>query len=351
MDLTLAAIVIMGGWVVAMVVAGTLMSLRPGGVAIRFAPGGESPAALTGDREEILLGGDAEVLGNVRGTVRAVQIRPDNRRLLALEVASGPGLDGRPVPADAILSADGRLVRLAEAALESPDGSGLEAATLHRDMPVRGTDGKRLGLLRLVCYERASKTVTALVVAGRGKPSLRLLPIEHVREAGPNGIVTDLPGRDWAKLPAFATDWEIKQALTEQLMADATLRDIQRSVSIDVQDQVVTLRGYVADQSQAERVAQITRSFPGVMQVDRKIITDDDMAGAVNSALQSDAITRSANVQVSAHHGTVDITGIAQDAASVRKIETLASRVPGVQVVHNMVAIRKPAPVTTSPQK
>lgn len=343
MDLTFAAVVIMGGWVVAMVVAGTVMSIRPGGVAIGFAPGGGPAAGFTGDRDEILLGGDAEVLGNVRGTVRAVQIRPDNRRLVALELTVGPGLDAHPVPAEAILSADGRLVRLAEAPTESLDGSLPEAATFHRDMPVRGTDGKRLGLLRLICYDRASQTVTALVVAGRGNPSLRLLPMERVREAGPNGILTDLPSRDWAKLPAFATDWEIKQSFTEQLVADPTLRDVQRSVAVDVHDQVMTLRGYAADQSQAERVAQIARSIPGVMRVDRKLITDDDMAGAVTEALRADPATKAANVNVTAHHGTVDITGVAPDLASARKIETVAGRVTGVQVVHNMVSARPAA--------
>ena len=345
MDLTLAAIVIMGGWVVAIVVAGTVMSVKPGGVAIGFAPAGGQAAGSTGDRDEILLGGDAEVLGNVRGTVRAAQVRPDNRRLVALELAAGPGLEGHPVPAEAILSADGRLVRLAQGATESLDGSGPEAATFHRDMPVRGTDGKRLGLLRLICYEEASKTVTALVVAGRGNPSLRLLPMERVREAGPNGILTDLQGRDWAKLPAFATDWEIKESFTEQLLADPTLRDVQRSVAVAVRDQVLTLRGYAADQSQAERVAQIARSIPGVMQVDRKLITDDDMARAVSEALRADPATKAANVDVVAHHGTVDITGVAPDLASARKIETVAGRVAGVQVVHNMVSAR-PAPAS-----
>jgi osmotically-inducible protein OsmY len=213
-------------------------------------------------------------------------------------------------------------------------------------MAVRSADGKRLGRLRLVCFDRASGTVTGLVVAGRGKPELRLLPIERVREAGPNGIITDLPAGDWAKLAAFATDWDIKQAFTEQLMADPTLRDVQRSVSIDVQDQVVTLRGYVADQSEAERVARIIRSVPGVLQVDRKLITDDAMARAVTDAIRSDPVTKAADVQVSAHHGTVDISGVAPDPTAARRIDAVASRVPGVQVVHNMVGIRKGAPLT-----
>src|SRR5260370_25297089 len=104
MDLTLAAIVIMGGWVVAMVAAGLVMALRPGGAAVRFAPARAPGAGLTGRREEILLGGDAEVLGNVRGTVRAVQLHPENRRLPDLELATGIGLEEQQVPAGGVLA-------------------------------------------------------------------------------------------------------------------------------------------------------------------------------------------------------------------------------------------------------
>lgn len=343
MNLTLAAIIIMGGWVVVIAAAGLVMSLRPGGVAIPFVPAGAPPSRATGHRDEILLGGDAEVLGNVRGTVQAVQIRPDNRRLLAVELAAGPGFDPRPVLAGAILSADGRVVRLAEVATDSPDGSVPGGATLRRDMRVRSADGKRLGLLRLVCFDRASGTVTALVVAGRGTPGLRTLPIDRVREAGPGGILTDLPKDGWAKLPPFATDWEIKQALMEKLGADPGLRAAQRSITIDVQDQVVTVRGYAADSDQVEQVAGMIRSVPGVLQVDRKLITDEDLGRAVTDALRRNPATSAAQVQVAAHLGTVDITGVAPDAATARQIESVARQVPGVQVVHITVSTRKPA--------
>ena len=346
MNLTLAAIIIMGGWVVAIVAAGLVMSLRPGGVAIRFAPAASPMAGLTGRREEILLGGDAEVLGNVRGTVRAVQLRPESRRLHDLELATGLGFGEEQVPADAILSADGRVVRLAEAWTESPDGSGPEAATLRRGMAVKSVDGKRLGRLRLVCFDRASGTVTALVIAGRGMPSLRTLPIDRVREAGPDGIVTELPSEDLAKLPPFATDWQIKQAFMEKVGADPNLQALQRSINIDVQDQVVTVRGYVADSDQVEQVARLIRSVPGVLQVDRKLITDEDLTRAVTDAVRRDPPTSAAQVWVTAHLGTVDITGVAPDAATMRRIESVASQVPGVQVVHNMVSIPKAARVT-----
>jgi len=346
MDLTFAAIIIMSGWVVAMVAAGLVMTLRPGGVAIRFAPAGAPATGFTGRRDEILLGGDAEVLGNVRGTVAAVQLRPENRRLQDLELATGLGLEERQVPAGAILSADGQVVRLAEAWSESPDGSGAAAASLRRDMAVKSADGKRLGRLRLVCFDRASGTVTALVIAGRGPASLRLVPIDRVREAGPNGIVTDLPSGDWVKLAPFATDWDITQAITDQLMADPVLRAVQRSITIDVQDQVVTVAGYVANQSEAEQVARVIRSAPGVLQVDRKLITDDDLARAVTDAIRSDPSIRAVDVHVTGHQGTVDITGAAPDPAAARRIESVASHVPGVQVVHNLVSIRRAAPLS-----
>jgi osmotically-inducible protein OsmY/sporulation protein YlmC with PRC-barrel domain len=347
MSLTLAAIIIMGGWVVVIVAAGLVMSLRPGGVAIRFAPAGVPPSGLAGRREEILLGGDVEILGNVRGTVRAVQLRPENRRLQDLELATGFGFGERDVPADAILSADGRVVRLAEAWTESPDGSGGEAATFRRNMLVRSADGKRLGRLQLVCFDRASGTVTALVVAGKGTPSLRTLPVDRVREAGPEGIVTDLPSSDWAKLPPFATDWEIRQAVIDKLGADPDLRAVQRSISIDVQDQVVAVRGYVANLDQVEQVARLIRSVPGVLQVNRKLLTDEDLTRAVTDAIRRDPATSSAQVQVIAHLGTVDITGVAPNAATARRIELVASQVPGVQVLHNVVSIGNATPMAS----
>jgi osmotically-inducible protein OsmY len=346
MDLTFAAIVIMSGWVVAMVGAGLVMVLRPGGVRVRLAAAGAVTGTPTGRRDEILLGGDAEVLGNVRGRVEAVRLRPDSRELQSIELTTGLGLETQLVPATAILAADGRTLRLAESWTESPDGSDAQALTLRRDVAAKAADGKRLGRLRLVCFDPATGRVTALVVDGRGTPSLRLLPIERVREAGPDGIFTDVRSGDWTKLQPFATDSEIKQTLMEQLTTDPKLRTVQRSISIDVQDQVVTLRGYVTDDAETEKVAQLIRSVPGVLQIDRKLITDDDLSSGVTEAIRRDTVASAARVQVKAHDGTVDITGEAPNRATARAVERVAGQVPGVQVVHNTVAVTKQAVAT-----
>ena len=155
--------------------------------------------------------------------------------------------------------------------------------------------------------------------------------------------MTDLKAADWTKLPPFATDSEIKQAITEQLMADPQVRGVQRSITVDVRDQVVTLDGYVMDQSEVEDVARIIRSVPGVLQVDRRLVTDADLARAVTEAIARDRVASAGRLSVSAHYGTVDITGEVPDRTTARAIETVAGQVPGVQVLHNMVAVSKSA--------
>ena len=343
MDLTFFAILIMGGWVVAIAAAGLVMVLRPGGAAVRLTAAGGPERAPTGPRDEILLGGDVDVLGNVLGTVEAVQLGPESRELQSIQLATGLGLESQVVPATAILSADGRVVRLAETWIESPDGSDAKAATLRRDMAVKGTDGKRLGRLQLVCFDPSSRGVTALVIAGRGTPSQRVVPMDRVREVGPDGVSAELRSGDWVKLQPFATDWEIKQAVMDQLAADPRLRTALRSITVDVEDQVVTLRGYAADTAQTEEVARLVRLVPGVLQIDRKLITDEDLSRAVTEAIWRDPATSAARVQVTAHEGTVDISGEAPDRATARAVDRMASQVPGVQVVHNTVSVRKPA--------
>ena len=343
MTLTLAAIIIMGGWVVAIVAAGLLLSLRPGGVPVRLAPAG-SPGGLTGRRDEILLGGDAEVFGNVRGRVQAVRLRPESRELQDVELAGDFGLGTQPVPATAILSADGQVLRLAQAWPEPPiDAPDTGRLTLRHNMTVVSAEGKGLGKLRLVCFEPASRRVTALVVAGRRTPARRLLPIDRVKEAGPDRIITDLKVSDWTSLPPFATDWEIRQAVLERLTADSELQALQRSLRIEVVDQEVRLEGYVANRAQADRVTQLVRAVPEVLNLDVDLVTDDGLARAVTDAIGRDPVTSAAIVQVSTHHGTVDITGEAPDRATARAIERVAGQVPGVQGVHNMVGLRSPA--------
>ena len=338
MDLTLAAIIIMGGWVIAIAAAGLVMVLRPGSAAVRFAPAAAAGPGSTGRRDEILLGGVAEVFGNFRGRVRGVQLRPDSRQLEDVALASG--LEEDQVPATAILSGDGQVLQLADGWPDSaPDLPPTEAATLRENATVMSADCKRLGKLRLVCFDETSRAVTGLVIAGRGTPSRRLLAIDRIIAAGSDRITTTVKAAEWSTLQPFATDWEIRQSLLQQLTGDPTLQALTRALSIDVQDQRVRLRGYATDDAQAQRVAQAVRSVPEVAELDLGLVTDDGLARAVRETLAGDPGTSAARVQVTAHFGTVDIAGDVPDRTTARAIDRVAGQVSGVQVLHNMVAI------------
>src|SRR5438552_1504862 len=332
----------MGGWVIAIAAAGLVMVLRPGSAAVRFAPAAAAGPGSTGRRDEILLGGVAEVFGNFRGRVRGVQLRPDNRQLEDVALASG--LEEDQVPATAIISADGQVLQLAdswsELTADGPaDGPAAEAATLRENATVMSADGKRLGKLRLVCFDETSRAVTGLVIAGRGTPSRRLLPINRVISASPDRITTTVKAAEWSTLQPFATDWEIRQSLLQQLTGDPTLQALTRALSIDAQDQRVRLRGYATDDAQAQRVAQAVRSVPEVAELDLGLVTDDGLARAVRESLAGDPATSAARVHVTAHFGTVDIAGDVPDRTTARAIDRVAGQVSGVQVLHNMVAI------------
>jgi osmotically-inducible protein OsmY len=320
------------------------MTLRPGGSTVRFA--GATAPATEGRRDEILLGGEADALGNPRGSVQAVRLDPTTLKLEGLELASGFGLlDHQDLPATAIVAADGQRVSLDQAVADQRIDA-TKGVELRGNMPVIAADGKRLGKLRLVCFDRESETVTALVVlGGRTGPIARLVPIGRVREVGARGIMTDLTASEWTALPAFATDAELREAVLQRLQSDLELQPFQRSLMVDVRDQIVRLRGFVGSRAGAERAQQLTQSVPGVLRVVSALVGDDDLAAAVSEALRRDPGTSAAQVQVSSRLGTVEILGEAPDRATTTKIETVAGRVPGVQAVHNMVIVRRePAP-------
>jgi osmotically-inducible protein OsmY len=344
MDLTFAAIVIMGGWVIGIIAAGLVIALRPGGAAVRLRVTATSEPA--GEREEILLGGEAEVMGNPQGRVQAVRLRPNSWQIQDLELGDSIGLlEGPHVPADAIIAADGRVVELADGWNGAPADEPVDGAIrLSARMTVSDVQGKRLGNLRLVCFDQDSRVVTSLVVERRGgATALRLLPVEQVADIGPDGIATDLKKAHWSSLDAFATDWDLRQAIVDRIAGDPALRAVRRSITVDVHDQRVRLGGYVATQDQIERAAQLARTVPGVLAIERAIVSDEDLAAAVTRAIAQDPRTAAAHVRVTSYFGVVDISGEAPDPATARRIDEVARRIPGVQGVHNMVGVRSVA--------
>ena len=91
MDLNTAAVIFMGGYVLVIVVAGLILSLRPGGGTVPLNLSGPSGPGGGGGRS-ILLGGDLEAMGNFRGRVESVLVASRGGRLEAITLASAGGM-------------------------------------------------------------------------------------------------------------------------------------------------------------------------------------------------------------------------------------------------------------------
>ncbi len=342
MDLNLAAVVFMGGFVLAIVGAALVLAFRPGGATVTISAASRPAPESAGRRDEILLGGETDALGTPSGRVQAVLVQPATLAIQALAVSRGVGLlEDQFVPADAILAADGQTVYLAETWTPAPAEVATGAVPLRHGAAVISADRKRLGTLQVVCFDRESKVVTALAVAGRrGRNPLRLVPVERVQRAGPNRIVTVVRAAEWATLQPYASDRTIRQAVLDELAGDPVLKPFLPSLGAEVRDQQVRLRGYVSERAQAERAAQLAAAVPGVLHVDQQIVSDDDLARAVSQAIGQDPATAAARVQVRSRFGRVEIGGLAPDPQTVRAIEDVAIRVPGVQAVHNLTMVQ-----------
>jgi len=337
MDLNLAAVFFMGGYVVVIVAAGLILSLRPGaGVRPLVAPHASAGAG----GQAILLGGDVEALGNFRGHVQSVELDRTGR-LVAIVLGSGGGLiEGGRVPAGAIVSSDGQVLQIAEPWAEPPSDGSANLITLQRNAALVSVEGKRRGRLRMVSVDQDAGLVTGLIVAGGGRDRRTLLvPIDRVTAAGSERVVTNLKAGEWATLQVFATDDEIKNAVLERLAQDPSTQPFVRSLTVDVEDQRVRLRGYVRTQAQAEQAAAVARSVPGVVAVERGIRTDDDLARDVREAISRDLGASAANLDVRSEFGRVDIVGRVRDAQALRRIDAAARQVPGVLVMHNLATV------------
>ncbi|MDQ6883634.1 MAG: BON domain-containing protein [Candidatus Dormibacteraeota bacterium] len=337
MDLNLAAVIFMGGYVVVIVAAGLILSLRPGaGVTPLDAIDG----VVGGCGRVIVLGGDVEALGNFRGNVRAVELAPTGR-LVAIMLGSGGGLiEGGRVPASAILSSDGQVLQISEPSAEPPSDGSANLITLQPNAAVVSLEGKRLGRLRMICVDRGAGLVTGLIAAGGARHGRTVrVPIGRVKAAGPERVVTNLRADEWASLQDFATDQAIRQAVLQRLAEDPATEPFVRSLTVLVEDQRVMLGGYVRTPTESEQAAAVARSVPGVVAVERATRTDEDLVRAVRDAISRDLGASANSLDVRSEFGQIDILGRVRDRQALRRIEAAVKAVPGVLVMHNFATV------------
>lgn len=288
----------------------------------------------------ILLGGDVEALGNFRGRVQSVELERTGR-LVAIVLGSGGGLiEGGRVPVGAIASSDGQVLQIAEPWAEPASDGSASLISLQRNAALVSHAGKRLGRLRMICFDREAALVTGLIVAGGGRIGRTVLvPIDRVTAAGPERVVTNLKADEWASLQVYASDRAIKDAVLNRLAEDPATRPFVRSLIVEVEDQRVKLRGFVRTQAEAEQAAAVARSVPGVLAVERGIRSDEDLVRAIRDAISRNLGASATDLDVRSEFGQVDIAGQVLDRQALRRIDAVVNAVPGVLVMHNLATV------------
>jgi hypothetical protein len=104
-----------------------------------------------------------------------------------------------------------------------------------------------------------------------------------------------------------------------------------------VRDGVVILSGYVSTAANKRRAERAARNVPGVLEVENRIVIDEEVVAAVAAALGRDERTRGKHIFVSARHGVVALNGDTDSAEARATAEEVAAGVPQVRGIVNYI--------------
>jgi osmotically-inducible protein OsmY len=140
-------------------------------------------------------------------------------------------------------------------------------------------------------------------------------------------------------------DQAIVEAIGQALWGDARLRTLDDGdISADVHCGMVVLRGHTTGPENTLRAERATRTVPGVLGVENRIVTDGALAMLVAQALALDESTRGKLVYVHARHGVIYLSSAAGSADLRAAAEACAARIPLVRGIVNDIPAPDMAP-------
>ncbi len=133
----------------------------------------------------------------------------------------------------------------------------------------------------------------------------------------------------------------LSAAVHNALAQSTPLRVWMSRLTIDAQDNTVTLTGVVRSRATKTIAVQIARSVPGVSQVQNKLVADEDTEVAVAQALGADARTRNAfpGVLVGVVFGVAFLKGVIASEAGKNAAGEISAQVAGVERVSNELTV------------
>jgi osmotically-inducible protein OsmY len=162
--------------------------------------------------------------------------------------------------------------------------------------------------------------------------------VERVK--GVAGIVNDIEVR----LPLLHTlpDPEIARQIVQMFRLD--LAEAAENLTVTVQNGIVTLEGEVETHFELEEAELVARLQPGVRRVSNLIRLrphppPDDVKRRIEEALNRNAITSAAEIDVEVNGSEVTLRGIVGSFVQRAEAERVAWELPGVTRVQNEIRV------------
>lgn len=190
---------------------------------------------------------------------------------------------------------------------------------------------------------KMTKTLTAIALGS----------ILAASSAMANDTIKTEPGSTSAKIDntmKSASNYMGDSAVTAKVKSALVgAKDINSNdISVQTNNGVVTLSGFVNDQTQAERAVSVTKGVDGVSSVSDKLHVKENSNGSaktyagdtaitseVKAKLLADSIVPSRKVKVVTTDGIVQLSGTVDNSREASRAESVAKAVDGVKSVKN----------------
>jgi sporulation protein YlmC with PRC-barrel domain len=206
----------------------------------------------------------------------------------------------------------------------------LEGSTvaLRSGQQVWATDG-RAGRVDLLLLDASGQVRHFVLRTGRVLRHDVIVPVDWISAIRDRGVwlAMDRAALEW--LPPYRPDSAITADVRQTLWSDEIIRALDiESIDAAARDGLVILSGYATTPTSKARAERAARQVPGVLRVENRIVTDDEVVEAVAQALAHDPRTHNARIFVYADHGVVTLSGTIEDLDVRAAAEEVAAGVP-----------------------
>lgn len=182
--------------------------------------------------------------------------------------------------------------------------------------------------------------ITNLIVRRGLLPFRAVIPISMVEKVDGESVLVPASRKELQSLAKFTprADRDILREVEDELQAAGDF-DLSH-IKVSLADGIVRLTGPVLNVLGKREAHQITAGIEGVLGVENRIVTDEELEARVAAALLTDERTFLATVEVESENGVVTLKGEVDSEETLADVEEIAASQPGVREVKNRLTTK-----------